>query len=161
MRTLRPPYSRTDKLGEPQCFCATCDAYRPRTEFYATALNKRARCCKACWSQKQRHRRSATVVARMLYSVKNRLRRRGHHELARAWERTDVEDLLRRHGHRTVPPSTGLCLVAIDPSVPLRPDNARIVPTRVACGRHHRRRRPGRQKNIMDRLGPPRPLVHL
>ena len=147
MRELRPPYARTAANGDEHCFCAACDAYRPRAAFYATALAKRARTCKTCWRKQQRVRRAASAVDRMLHSVRNRLRARGHRELARAWERSDVVDVLRRHG-RSAPPyfrrDGHLTLVRADPAVPLYPHNARPVPTRDV------RQRPKRAVVVVD-----------
>ena len=138
MKDIRPPYSRI--IGDARhFFCSTCDAYREEAHFYPTAVAKKARCCKACWNEKQRLRRASSVLARMLHSVRVRIRAQGgDHELARAWELSDVEDVLRRHGHGK-PYGGGLCLVQINPTAPLRPDNARPMPTRCARGRHHRR----------------------
>ena len=48
--------------------------------------------------------------------------------------------MLRRGGHRKPWPAK-LTLVAVDPAAPLRPANTRAMPTRLARGRHHRRRR--------------------
>jgi len=76
----------------------------------------------------------------MLYALKNRIHALGQHELARAWEAADVEAALRRGGHRKPWPAK-LTLVAVDPAAPLRPANTRAMPTRLARGRHHRRRR--------------------
>ena len=62
-----------------------------RTEFYAVALAKEARCCKSCWKAKQSRRRSGTAAARMLHTLKNRLRGEGNGVLARRWELGGVE----------------------------------------------------------------------
>ena len=63
----------------------------------------------------------------------------GDRELARAWEISDVDDVLRRHG-AAGDAGGGLCLVRIDPDQPLVPSNARPMPTHLARGRHHRGR---------------------
>jgi hypothetical protein len=139
MKLLRPPFSRVAD-GAVQCFCSTCDAYLPRTAFHAGKLKRKARCCKKCHSRKQQRRRASSAVARMLYALKNRIHALGHHELARAWEAADVEAALLRGGHRKPWPAK-LTLVAVDPAAPLRPANTRAMPTRLARGRHHRRRR--------------------
>ena len=64
----------------------------------------------------------------------------GDRELARAWEISDVDDVLRRHV-AAGDAGGGLCLVRIDPDQPLVPSNARPMPTHLARGRHHLRRR--------------------
>ena len=130
MKQLRPPYTTTVD-GVAYCFCAQCGAYRARGEFYATALAKQARCCKGCWRRNQRRRRSSSAPARMLHSLRNRLRAGGHGELARAWELVDVEAVLRRCGHIEPYHEGGpLSIVPLDPAAPLHPHNARAVPRR-------------------------------
>ena len=138
MKIIRPPYARTID-GARQLFCTPCGAYRAAAQFYATAVRNRARRCKACWNAKQL--RAGSVLARMLHSVRVRIRAGGgDRELARAWEISDVDDVLRRHG-AAGDAGGGLCLVRIDPDQPLVPSNARPMPTHLARGRHHLRRR--------------------
>ena len=129
MKEPRPPYARV-VLGVPCCFCAECATYRRRADFYAVALAKQARCCKSCWKAKQRRRRSGTPAARMLHTLKNRLRAEGNGALARRWELGDVERVLRRAGWRAGA-TEPLSVVRRDPCAPLCPDNAATT-TRVA-----------------------------
>ena len=145
MKEPRPPYARV-VLGVPCCFCAECATYRRRADFYAVALAKQARCCKSCWKAKQRRRRSGTPAARMLHTLKNRLRAEGNGALARRWELGDVERVLRRAGWRAGA-TEPLSVVRRDPCAPLCPDNAAVLPTsaarRRAAMRGRRRRRRG------------------
>ena len=141
MKDLRPPYARTTIDGARELFCTPCGAYRAAAHFYATAVRKQARRCKACWNKNAKQLRGGSALARMLHSVRVRIRAGagGDRELARAWEISDMVDVLRRHG--VADDGGGLCLVRIDPAKPLRPSNARPMPTRRARGRHHLRRR--------------------
>ena len=122
-----------------------------RAEFYAVALAKQARCCKSCWKAKQSRRRSGTAAARMLHTLKNRLRGEGNGVLARRWELGDVERVLRRAGRDGA--TEPLSIVRRDPCAPLRPDNATVLPTSAARRRAavRRRRNSGARRRARQR----------
>jgi hypothetical protein len=75
----------------------------------------------------------------MLHSLKTRLRRRGHHVLARRWTVEDVDGVLRAcaHGSALSGRRSGdvLTVLARDPERPLTPDNALVLTWREACSR--------------------------
>ena len=93
-------------------YCARCRKYCPATAFYKCALAKKARRCKRHWQRAAYKQRMPSPLGRMLLSVRARLNAAGEPELARAWELSDVEAVLRRFGHRA--PYDKLCIVGID-----------------------------------------------
>ena len=137
MKEMRPPYT-IEVNGSTRYFCTPCGCHREKANFYACALAKMARRCKRHWLRKAQKQRMTSPLGRMLLSIRTRLRAKGERELARAWEISDVETVLRRFGH-CAPYGAGekLCIVCADKSRPLRPENARPMLSRRARGRHH------------------------
>ena len=138
MKEVRPPYTIVVN-GTTRYYCTPCGRHREKESFYACALAKMARRCKRHWLRDAQKQRMASPLGRMLLSIRTRLRAQGERELARAWEISDVEAVLRRFGH--CPPygaGERLCIVCNDKSRPLRPENARPMLSRKARGRHHR-----------------------
>merc|ERR1711925_54392 len=98
MKEVRPPYTIVVN-GTTRYYCTPCGRHREKESFYACALAKMARRCKRHWLREAQKQRMASPLGRMLLSIRTRLRAQGKRELARAWEISDVEAVLRRFGH--------------------------------------------------------------
>ena len=139
MKTLRPPYEMCYPDGTKAYYCNVCVGYCPEKSFYPSNIRRRARRCRPCHDRDRVDRRRGTVCRKMLTRARKRIRNRrdpAEHDLARAWEVKDVEDVLKRFGYTKPYPGT-LTLVRIDPTKPMYPLNTWPIKTRDANGRHH------------------------
>jgi len=119
-------------------FCKQC-GYKEETQFYTAHIKQRRRLCKACICSIQKKKRNRSEAVKLLYNLRKTLCKT-HPNLSRAWEECDVIDVLKKYDYKSDISGTigSLCIVPIDHSLPLTPNNARPILTKEAQGRLHR-----------------------
>jgi hypothetical protein len=116
-----------------EAFCKICDCYKPKSQFYDSALKLKRKICKECEKKRiteSRRRRRARVEARLLQQLRRRYKAK-HPDHVGTLDEEDIKAILEAWEYSSVFGSTiNLTLDVLDPTKGLHKFN--VVPvTRV------------------------------
>ena len=132
MKAATPAFS-AEKDGLIKFHCHA-HGYLTASAFHASSLNNRRHACKECIRAYDKKRYNASTEYKMLECLRVKLRKTNP-TLAKMWEVTDVAAMLSEYNTT----HERLTVVHKDITLPLTPDNACLIPTHAALGRHHLR----------------------